>query len=302
MINLNNVKCVRNREFTDADVNELAQSIGNVGLLQPLVLREIETNADGCCYEVLAGRRRYEALMKLKRYEIDETDYKIIDSSDPELISFVENFERKNLTLTEEIAHLAALRETYAPSELAAFLGRTEKYIRIRLQLRNLTKNFTDALNEDKFPALKIGHYEIISKYPASVQEQIFNSWRISQPGSVSNFETNLTNDYSHLLANAPFDVKECEKCLERSGADPSLFEEMKDKKQDRCLNPKCYEQHRVAAIKKELTEIKKENLEIIPVTTTYHSIPSGLGKVNCLSRTQYDMVESDVPKEKANA
>lgn len=302
MINLNQVKCEMNRDVPENYIKELAQSIGNEGLLCPLLIREIEQDANGYCYEVMDGRCRCNALMLLKRFELDESDYKIIDSSDPELISFVANMVRQNLSLIEEIYHMAELRERYSPAELASFLGRTEKYIRIRLQLRNLTKGFADALMDEKYPALKLGHYEVISRYPASVQAQLITSYRLHQPGSVDNFEKVLSTEYSHLLATAPFDKTDCEKCLERSLADPWLFEDLKNKAEDRCLNPKCYEQRRVAAVKNELTEIKKEKLQITPITTNYRDLPTGLGKVDCLERSEYDIVEKNISKEKANA
>jgi len=137
MLNLNEILCEDNREFSDAEIERLAVSIGNVGLLNPLTLESLPDPVGCAAYRVIAGRRRYRALMLLQRYELADDEYRIVDSGDSDLVSFVENVERKDLSLGEEVRQLTELRARYDVGELASLLGRSRAYVALRLNLGN---------------------------------------------------------------------------------------------------------------------------------------------------------------------
>lgn len=320
MINLNNVLCEDNRLLTDADVDRLAAMIGNVGLLNPIILQKL----DGCNpprgsfkkgsepkqafgWKVLAGRCRYRALMKLQRYELDDGDYRVIDTDDPELISMVENYGRKDLSTMEKARQLALLHERHKPAELASILGETEKHVRVLLSLRNLTGRLQEALEQDKYPKLRIGHYEVLAKYPEKVQldllkDKFFFEYHV---GTVERLRNTLAARYARLLKTAPFDAAaDCAGCPNRSGAEPWLFEEFKDPDEDHCTDPDCFKARSKQAVREKLKAAKKENPKIVPVITGSGEPNIGLGKSlgPVLVRGEYDMVKNDVPPEEANA
>ena len=120
---------VSNIRKIDADlgINELAQSIEEQGLLQPVIVRELE---DG--FELIAGQRRLVALTKLDRPTIPAM---IVDISDPKtlmLISLIENVQRVDVDDRDRAAAIEKLVDAnngdYAV--VARMLGKTEGTIR----------------------------------------------------------------------------------------------------------------------------------------------------------------------------
>ncbi len=247
MINLNRIKCELNRAISDEEVARMAVSIGNVGLLQPLILATL-TGDEEFDYQVIGGRCRYLALRQLERWEIAEDDVRIIDSGDHELISYVENSQRVALAIGDEIRQLADLSGRYEVSELATMLGRTEKYIRCRIRLGNLAPKYRQALETNLYPAMSIRHYEILAGYPPEAQLMMGDN-DFCWSGTVKSFAVRLSSRLAHLLAAAPFQTAACAGCQNRSGAAPWLFEEYRNPADDHCLDPQCWEQKQVAAL-----------------------------------------------------
>ena len=303
MINLHNVECVDNRRIDEEDINSLAASIGNIGLIQPLVLQEIDVTPLGECYRVIAGRRRYRALMKLERFELAEEDYRVIDTDDPDLVSFVENFERVQLGIDEEIEQLAKLREKHAPAEIATILGKSESFVRQRLQLANLIPELQRSLVDGSRSNLKTGHYVALARYSKETQKRILESWYISCAQSVRDFADTLERIFAYRLNDAPFDTADCAECMNHTGAEPLLFEEFRQpKSEDRCLSQECFSRKCEEHIKSKVEEIRKDNTGVTLITTPGGTIPKGLAKTPHLEAGEYEIVERDVPPEKANA
>jgi hypothetical protein len=300
VINLNEVRCVDNRAVTQDEIERMAVSIGNVGLLQPLILREIDLTAAGERFDVVGGRRRYRALMLLKRYELPDEDYKIIDG-DPELVSFIENHERKDLAIDEEIDHLVDLSARYDAAELATILGRSERYVRIRLKLAGLIPVLKQDIGAGKkFPELKLGHYEVISGYPDSVQESLVKGFRLNCPGSVANFASMLERSYRHLLSTARFDRVECTTCPKRTGAEPWLFEDLKCTADDQCLDPECFNHRTALKIREELDEIKKNHPKILLIETEGGDLPKPLARLKLEHRYECELTPCQESKAAA--
>lgn len=114
---------------TDADlgIDELAQSIEEQGLLQPVIVRELE---DG--FELIAGQRRLVAFIKLRKPTIPAM---IVDTSDPNtlmLISLMENVQRVDIDDRDRAAAIEKLVDAnngdYAV--VARMLGKSESMIR----------------------------------------------------------------------------------------------------------------------------------------------------------------------------
>ncbi len=297
-LNLNDIRCVRNRELTDDNIRSMAASIGNTMLLQPIILTKDKKGK----LDVVAGRCRYFALQQLQRFELSPDDYKIISNEDAKLISFVENFERRQLSLLEEAEQIGQLLLDHDVAEIATILGRSDKYIRFRANINKLADCWKKALQSDQFPAMKPGHYEVISRFPESVQKSMIKcSCHFREPESIAKFTKELDRKYSRLLLQAPFDYLSCAKCQKRSLQEPWLFEELKDNDSDRCLDPECWDKKIAAFVKKEIKSIEKESANITLIHNEY--MWSGDKRYKkALDKRQLQVQQVPADKEKANA
>ena len=128
--------------FDETALNELAKSIRQHGIIQPLVLRKI-----GDKFEIIAGERRYKAAYIAGLSKVPAV---IIDLNDNESaeVAIVENIQRKNLSPIEEAKSYKKLldRGYLTQDELASRMGKTQGSISNKLRLLNLPKDVQDAL------------------------------------------------------------------------------------------------------------------------------------------------------------
>ena len=128
--------------FDEDALNELAKSIRQHGIIQPLVLRKV-----GNKYEIIAGERRYKAsyiagLTKVPAVVIDLNDNESAE------VAIVENIQRKNLSALEEAKSYKKLldRGYLTQDELAIKMGKTQGSISNKLRLLNLSEVVQNAL------------------------------------------------------------------------------------------------------------------------------------------------------------
>ena len=128
--------------FDEDALNELAKSIRQHGIIQPLVLRKV-----GNKYEIIAGERRYKAAYIAGLTKVPAV---IIDLNDNESaeVAIVENIQRKNLSPIEEAKSYKKLldRGYLTQEELASRMGKTQGSISNKLRLLNLSTDVQDAL------------------------------------------------------------------------------------------------------------------------------------------------------------
>ena len=121
-------------EFNEDALMELAQSIRENGLIQPITVREDE---DG--YEIIAGERRYKACI-LAGYS--EVPCNVMSADEQKLaeLALVENIQRENLTSIEEAkAYIQIMRSAgMTQEELAAKMGKSQSTIANKVRLLNL--------------------------------------------------------------------------------------------------------------------------------------------------------------------
>lgn len=143
--------------FDTEDIKELADSIKNFGVIQPLTIRP-----QGDKYELIAGERRLRAS---KYIGFDKVPAVINDFSDQEMaeISLVENLQRKDLDFVEEaIAYARLLKEfDLTQKELADKLGKSQSTIANKLRILKLPG---DILNELKAPSISERHARALLK------------------------------------------------------------------------------------------------------------------------------------------
>ena len=131
------------KTFDDESISELAQSIRQVGLIQPLVVRK-----NGETYELIAGERRLRALRSLG----SEKALCIVDNSavdaDSELMAVVENLQREDLNYFEEAECYKALLDELklTQEELASRLGKSQSFIANKLRILKLSPEVREAV------------------------------------------------------------------------------------------------------------------------------------------------------------
>lgn len=120
------------KHFAEEKLQELATSIRDRGLLQPIVVRRIEGG-----YELLAGERRYRAAQLAG---VDRLPALIREGDDPLEIALIENIQREDLAPLEEAEALALLieRHGYSHREVADLLGKSRPYVSNTLSLNRL--------------------------------------------------------------------------------------------------------------------------------------------------------------------
>ena len=132
--------------FDDAALQELAASIKEHGIIQPLVLRKL-----GDKYEIIAGERRYKASQIAGLTTVPAVISDIDDDKSAE-VALVENIQRRNLTAIEEAkSYKNILDRGYLTQEqLAEKLGISQSTIANKMRLLNLCDEVQDALLKEK--------------------------------------------------------------------------------------------------------------------------------------------------------
>ena len=129
--------------FDDNALNELANSIKEHGIIQPLVVRRLLNGK----YEIIAGERRYKAsqLAGINKLPCIIAE---LDDNDSAEVALIENLQRKNLSAIEEAKSYKKLldRGYLTQEELAKRLGVSQSGLANKVRLLNLTEEVQDAL------------------------------------------------------------------------------------------------------------------------------------------------------------
>ena len=133
--------------FDEESIAELAQSIRQVGLLQPLLVRKTENG-----YELVAGERRLRAVASLGMEKVPCIVQQEIVNETSAMMALIENLQREDLHYLEEAQCYQSLIETYrlTQEELAQRLGKSQSSIANKLRLLKLGDDVKFAMTEAK--------------------------------------------------------------------------------------------------------------------------------------------------------
>ena len=264
-IDIKDLKPSPHNNRTTFDLDSLSASIKEVGIIEPIVVREV-----GKGYQIVCGERRWRAAKKAKCETVPCIVRELTDEQAFEL-TLTENMERDDLSILEEAAGVQAyLDKGYNAAQVAAALGRSPKWVAQRANITKLSPVWVEAItmtpeehNEDVYwkPTISafnnypVGHLEEIALLPEEVQDKLF---KLSHPRDVPT-TAGLRADIekiTRLLKKAPFPldwkeegkdgkgvVQDCQTCPMRQGASPDLFGlgQGIDAKDDICQNGYCY-------------------------------------------------------------
>ncbi len=157
------------RHFDEAALAELSDSITRHGLMQPIVVRTIGTNA----YEIIAGERRFRAAKLAKLKQVPVIIREVTDEQALEL-ALIENIQRADLNPLEEAAGYQRLMDEfgYTQEKLAPIVGKSRSHIANLLRLLKLPESVKKRIDSGE---LTMGHARAIlaAKDPEELAREI---------------------------------------------------------------------------------------------------------------------------------
>ena len=150
--------------FDQEALEELAESIREHGVLQPIVVR----SQPGGIYQIIAGERRWRASRIAGLVEIPAIVLEVDDNKVMEL-ALIENLQREGLNPIEEAQGYQVLIETYhmTQDQVAKRIGKSRPAITNSLRLLSLPQESLDALSEGK---ISVGHGRVLAGIADSTQ------------------------------------------------------------------------------------------------------------------------------------
>lgn len=258
------------KTFNDASLQELAESIREVGVLQAIAVRPRTEGG----YEIIYGERRYRASLLAGAKTIKGTVYNNITDDEAEDMSLSENLQREEVRPTEEARAFKRLLEKgrYDIYSLAGRFGRSEKYIYTRLKLNELYAPIGELLDND---TITISVAEEISTYEPNIQKDVYEKHLKEGNGenwtdyTLNLFKRHFEKCYTTDLEQYKFDKTECKACV-HNAANYNLFAEHNGC--GHCTNRKCLEAKNAAHVAKETEKLLKSDPKLVVARPYYGS------------------------------
>ena len=153
------------KHFDEASLAELAASIQEHGIIQPLTVRKLASGY----YQIIAGERRWRAA---RLAGLSEVPVIVIEADDRKAaeLAMIENLQREDLNPMEEAAGFQSLIETYhmTQEEAATRVGKSRSAVTNALRLLSLTPSVRKLVEEGKLSA---GHARALLPLSPAVQE-----------------------------------------------------------------------------------------------------------------------------------
>ncbi len=141
-------------KMDDEQLRELAQSIGDKGVLQPLLVRPDPDAPDS--FEIIAGERRWRAAQLAQVHEVPVIIREMEDREALE-IALIENLQREDLSALDEAEGYRRLKEefSYTQATLASALGKSRSHVANTIRLLNLPEPVKEMVDRG---TLSAGH------------------------------------------------------------------------------------------------------------------------------------------------
>ena len=165
------------QSFDDAAITELADSIRQHGLIQPIVVRPM-----GAGYQIVAGERRWRACRMLGMSEVPVI-VKDFDDAQTAQIALIENVQREDLNPVEEALAYRSLMDDYdmTQEELSKAVGKSRSSIANAVRLLNLPEEILEMLKKRRISA---GQAKAISA--ADSEEDMLELAKLAADGKIT--------------------------------------------------------------------------------------------------------------------
>ncbi|MFR9543912.1 MAG: ParB/RepB/Spo0J family partition protein [Rikenellaceae bacterium] len=210
------------RTFNEAELAELAESIKQIGVLQPITVRPLEVG-----FQLVCGERRWRASQMA---ELDTIPAIVRKLSDDEAMDFAitENLQRKDVSPIEEADAFNYLIEKGSTiADLCARFGKSEFYVRGRLRLNQLSVEFKALVESGE---VIMSQAMELAKFDSDIQAKAYEDWERNQWGGAlkslnsKSLYAELGRRYTNNLDNQDFDTTQCLTC-EKCSKVFSLFD-----------------------------------------------------------------------------
>lgn len=294
------------KTFDEDAMQELAASIRENGVLQPLLVRPRAERT----FEIVFGERRYRGAAMAEKETVpvcirEMTDAQVLEAQ------LVENLQRQDVHPLHEAQGFAALlrleEPKYSIELIAAKCGKSAAYVASRLRLTELAPAAVEAFTKDE---IGLGHALLLAKLQTGQQEEALAAcWQESYAGGskakrillpVRHLREWIEHNILLELATAPFskedaalvsDAGSCVECPKRTGHNTLLFEGIAAQ-HDSCSDPACYAAKVDAHVKQSVAAKPK----LVQITTAYGKPAEGSPVV---PRNQYVEIRQEKPKNK---
>ena len=158
------------KSFDEVTLAELADSIREHGIIQPLTVRKLASGY----YQIIAGERRWRAARMAGLHEVPVVVIEADDKKAAEL-AMIENLQREDLNPIEEASGFQSLIETYhmTQEEAASRVGKSRSAVANALRLLGLTPTVREMVVDGRLSA---GHARALLPLPADLQESAANA------------------------------------------------------------------------------------------------------------------------------
>lgn len=269
--------------FDERALKELALSIREHGVIQPIIVRKIGTK-----YEIIAGERRYKASTMAGLTKIPAI-VRNLDDKESSKVALIENLQRKDLTPIEEARTYQKILDIddMTQEELAKSMGKSQSAVSNKLRLLTLSNKIQDALLNEK---ISERHARSLLNVSDDKERERLTDLVIEKRLSVKDLENIIKNGVDeNLESKLEDDVTPAKEVVEEKIITPVI--EDKEVVVEKESYPKINFEDLLRNINKE--EIKDEKQEVTKKTTdeiemldindeddNYYSF-SGLKKIN---------------------
>lgn len=275
------------KTFNADELNELAESIKENGLLQPITVRPVKNEEGGnefAKFEIVCGERRYRATQLTGSEEID-CIVKDLDDKQALTAMIYENMQRKDVDPMEEANAIDRLVNEFGTevTQVAKMLGKSESFVRSRLRLNGTIAEFVDLMQNGP---LVLTHLLEISKLPAEQQKVLYETcftpeciarWKYKFP-NIPELKEMIDSNVTMKLDTAKFPLNDetffgegdgeklspCTKCPLNTANDPSGAGDVTS---PRCMKRDCFLMKTMQHIIREAKRLPAET-EVIYVGT----------------------------------
>lgn len=317
------------KSFLAEDLEELTKSVSENGVLEPVLVRVADARG---IHKLIAGERRWRAsqlagVQKIPARILDLPEDKIMDAH------IQENLNRKDLTALEYAeGYQATLKDaekrkvSLTVGELALRLCKPLKEVSKVLQLNKLIAAAKKDLANGIFPyelAYELAQYEPDNQkviYAEYCYETVWNGDKHvpdkTRPVQLRQLKAKIAHNIMLDLKKAPFPIESkelrddklaCPDCRNRTGAEATLFDDFKEKKEDYCLDKKCFTGKAEKHIQLVQITVARENVQSRqpkpkrgeqPVEITEAQITTEFSNVPHLSTYYYEQGGSVVGRD----
>lgn len=251
------------KSFPEAELQELAESIKQLGVMQPILVRPLSAEikqraaplADRAELEIIAGERRWRASRLAGLVDVPVL-LRHLDDRTVICMQIVENLQRSNLNAMDEAEGFGQLQaQGMGVQAIADQIGKSKAYVYAKLKLLALCPTVRDALRSGSLIeaiALLIARIPVETMQLDALRVATARDDYTAEPMSYRAAKAHISQNYTKNLAKAAFDVDDasllqdvgsCTFCPHRLGNQP----ESEPGNANVCTNPPCFELKRQA-------------------------------------------------------